>query len=120
MSSGDRVPASQPAGGGVHADVIPPPGGPRRESRLRAWLADLLVGTVVGLVAGAILALNLMIFLGVEGGYEANIGEAFDHSLFAGLAVVSALIGAPVAGVMWRRRRRRQLSDQSPAASSTL
>ena len=71
------------------------------------WGVDLAVGGFCGLIAGAVVAVNLVIFLGVEGGYEASLGDVFAHSLLIGILVVAVLGAGPVAGVSYARWRRR-------------
>ena len=55
---------------------------------------------------GAILAVNVVIFSGIEDGYEANIPDVFRQNALVGVLVVAILIAGPVVGVMTRRRMR--------------
>ena len=73
----------------------------------RGWLVDVLAGGVIGGLVGLIAAWNLAIILGVEGGYEASVVDAFEHSLLAGILISVALLGGPVVGVWVARRQRR-------------
>jgi hypothetical protein len=82
----------------------------------RQWLIDLVAGGVIGGIVGLIVALNVAIFLGVEGGYEAGVGEIFDHSMLAGILWLAALVAGPVAGVAVARRQRQKRE----AAAHTL
>lgn len=75
-------------------------------ARYRAW-ASYVVGALVGSALGVIVALNVMIFSGVESGYEAGLGQLFAHSPLAGVLVVIALVTGPVIGVVWARWARR-------------
>lgn len=75
-------------------------------NRLRGWFVDLAAGGLVGAVIGGIVAVNLTIYLGVEDGYQAGIGDIFQHSLLAGILVVGVLIAAPGLGVAYARRQR--------------
>ncbi|MGD2059309.1 MAG: hypothetical protein PVF87_00450 [Acidimicrobiia bacterium] len=74
--------------------------------RHRAWTVYVL-GALAGAALGVIVALNVMIFSGVERGYEAGLGEVFAHSPLAGVLVVASLIAGPVVGVIWARWTRR-------------
>jgi hypothetical protein len=69
---------------------------------------DIFLGVILGGVIGAIVAVNFVIYTGVEGGYEASIGDVFDHNLFLGLVTVAIWIGGPILGVVVARRRRRR------------
>lgn len=71
-------------------------------------MVDVLVGVILGGVAGAIVAVNFVIYTGVEGGYEASIGDVFDHNLILGLITVAIWIAGPILGVYLARRRRRR------------
>jgi uncharacterized membrane protein len=81
--------------------------------RSSGWGIDLAVGGLCGLIAGAILAVNLVIFLGVEGGYEASLGDVFAHSFLIGIVVVAVLVAGPLGGVAYARWRRRLREGQS-------
>jgi hypothetical protein len=73
----------------------------------RAWLADILIGGLAGGVVGAIAAINFVIYVGIEDGYEASIPEVFRQNTLAGIVTVAILLMGPVAGVSAARRRRR-------------
>lgn len=75
----------------------------------RSWLTsvvDVVVGGVAGLILGGLVAVNLVIYSGVERGYEANLGEVFDRSVILGSIVVLVLVAGPVGGVVAARARR--------------
>jgi hypothetical protein len=72
------------------------------------WLVDMVVGIVVGGLLGGVVAVNLMIYSGVERGYEASLGQVFEHSALAGLVVVAALAAGPILGVVAMRRHRQK------------
>lgn len=74
----------------------------------RGWLIDIVVGSLVGGLVGLVAAWNLAIFTGVEGGYEASVRNAFEHSLVSGILVTGALLGGPLVGVWLARRQRRK------------
>lgn len=76
------------------------------------WGVDLAVGGLCGLIAGAVLSVNLVIFLGVEGGYEASLGDVFARSIFIGIVVVAVLVAGPLGGVAYARWRRRLREGQ--------
>lgn len=79
-------------------------------SRKLGWLVDVLVGGIVGGVTGAIVAVNVVIFSGVDRGYEASLREVFGHSPFLGVVVVMVLAAGPVLGVLVARRQRGRRS----------
>jgi hypothetical protein len=74
---------------------------------VRRWLFDLAAGGVLGGLFGAIVAVNVVIYSGVEGGYEASLGDVFQHSVLIGIVVMAILVACPVLGVFAARRRRR-------------
>lgn len=74
----------------------------------RGWFLDLIVGIVLGGVVGAIVAVNFVIYTGVEDGYQASIADVFDHNALIGLITVAFLIGGPILGVVLARRQRRR------------
>jgi hypothetical protein len=71
------------------------------------WAVDIIVGGLTGAVVGAILAVNVVIFSGIEDGYEASPGDVFEQNMIAGVLVVASLVAAPVFGVVALRRLRR-------------
>ncbi len=80
--------------------------------RRRALLAAV-VGAVVGTIIGAIVAVNFVITIGIDRGYEASIGDVFRESLFAGIVTVAILVAGPILGVVFALRRRRGRSADS-------
>jgi hypothetical protein len=68
-------------------------------------LLDVAIGVVLGGVAGAIVAVNLVIFAGI--GYDVTISEVFRRNGLLGVLVVAILIGGPIAGIVSMRRYRR-------------
>lgn len=74
----------------------------------RELLADLVIGGVVGAIIGAIAAVNFVIYIGIEGGYEASISDVFRESVPAGVVTVLILIAGPVVGIVVKRRLRRR------------
>ena len=75
------------------------------QSRMRRWPTDILV---VGGVVGAIVAVNFVIYVGIDRGYEASIADVFRQNTLAGSATVAILAAGPVLGVVVARRRRRK------------
>jgi hypothetical protein len=57
--------------------------------------------------AGTWTAVNVVIFSGIEDGYEASPGDVFEQNMIAGVLVVASLVAAPVFGVVALRRLRR-------------
>lgn len=70
----------------------------------RRWRRGL-VGAVLGLVVGAIVAVNVQIFSGVTDGYEASLAEVWDHSRLVALVIVGLWIAGPTVGA-WLALRR--------------
>ena len=58
------------------------------------------IGALVGLVLGAIVSLNVVIFSGIDDGYEASIPDVFDENAFVGVIAIVVLIAGPVIGVI--------------------
>lgn len=77
-------------------------------ARRYRWLVDFLVGTAWGAALGAILAVNVVIFSGVDRGYQASISEVFDHNPVVGFLTVAILAAGPVLGVVTMRRLRNR------------
>jgi hypothetical protein len=75
--------------------------------KARGWLFDLIAGGGLGGLLALIVAVNVVIYSGVEGGYEAGLQEVFEHSVLTGLVVVAVVVTCPVLGVLVARRRRR-------------
>ncbi len=73
---------------------------------LRAWIVDVIFGGAVGVVIGAITALNIMIFFGTDAGYEAGLDELFEQRPAVAVIVVALLVVGPVLGVSLARRVR--------------
>jgi hypothetical protein len=75
---------------------------------VRLCLTDIVVGGAVGAIAGAIVAVNIVITAGVDRGYEATIPEIFQENLLIGTITVMTLASGPVLGVVAARRLRRR------------
>lgn len=52
--------------------------------------------------------MDISIYVGVPGGYEAGLGEIFGHSVLAGILWTTAIISGPLIGVAVARRQRRK------------
>ena len=86
-------------------------------SATRGWLTDTLIGVLVGGAVGAIVAVNFVIYAGIEGGYEASIADVFRQNIVAGIVTIAILGGGPVIGVATARRmrmRRNQIERGRP------
>ena len=79
--------------------------------RRRALLAAV-VGAVVGAIIGAIVAVNFVITIGIDRGYEASIGDVFRENVFAGIVTVAILATGPVLGAVVALRRRRSADTE--------
>jgi len=67
-------------------------------------LVTTLVGIVVGATVGGVIAVNLVIFSGIDSGYESSIGDVFAYNGVVGLIVVAVLVAGPFVGglLAWR------------------
>ena len=74
----------------------------------RTRITDLVVGAILGLAVGAIIAVNVVITAGVDRGYQATIPEIFDESIILGVITVAILAAGPVVGVIVARRIRKR------------
>lgn len=81
---------------------------PKRGPTLRQWLVDITVGGVIGGIVGGIAAVNVVIYSGVDRGYQASITEVFEYSPLVGIATLLILVAGPMLGVVVARRVRRQ------------
>jgi hypothetical protein len=75
---------------------------------MRLWLADIVVGGIVGGIVGAIVAVNFVIYVGIDGGYEASIADVFRENTLVGIATVAILAAGPLLGAVAARRLRRR------------
>lgn len=65
----------------------------------RRWMGAG-VGGVVGLVAGAIGSVNVVIFGGAPDGYQTGVTALFDYSPVLGALAAALLVAGPVIGVL--------------------
>lgn len=84
-----------------------------RRNDVKGLVIDVLAGGLIGGLVGAVVAVNFVLVVGVEEGYEASLGEVFQHSIIAGAVTLAVLAAGPVLGVLAARRRRR-LARNSP------
>ncbi len=63
----------------------------------RQW-PTVALGVAVGVVAGAVAALNIAIWFGTDRGYEASVAELFDHNPVVAILYVACLIVGPGLG----------------------
>ncbi len=90
------------------------------QSVFRGWSVDLVVGGLGGLVIAWIVAVNLVIYLGVDSGYQAGLGDVFGHSVVLGIIVIVVVVAGPVLGVIYMRKQRRQRDAASADAGQTM
>ena len=76
------------------------------DQRKHVWV-DVLVGGLIGAIVGAIVSVNIVIYSGVERGYQASPSEVFSHSPLVGMLSVLTFSAGPVAGILVARRQRR-------------
>jgi len=81
----------------------------------RGWLVDILAGGAIGGAVGAIVAVNFVIFSGIEDGYEASIPAVFRQNVLIGLVTVAVLLAGPLLGVVMARRQRKKRTRPDPA-----
>lgn len=79
------------------------PTGTARRHRTRRGAGHavrIAVGAVVGAIAGAIASVNIVIFSGIDDGYEATPAQVFDENPLVGVVAATALIVCIVVGVV--------------------
>ncbi len=72
------------------------------------WAIDLVLGTLAGGIVGAIVAVNVVIYSGIDSGYEASMSQILEDEPVAGVLALTAFVTAPVLGVGILRRLRRK------------
>jgi len=77
-------------------------------TEVRAWLIDVVSGGIIGVAVGVVAAVNLVIFSGIDGGYEASIGEVLRQNPIIGVMTIALLVAGPIVGVLVARRQRRR------------
>jgi len=76
-----------------------------RRRRLVALLVTI-VGVVIGFGVGAIAAVNIVIYSGIDRGYEASPSDVFSQSPVVGILALAALVAGPITGAYLARRVR--------------
>lgn len=72
----------------------------------RETLVDVLAGGLIGGLVGAVVAVNFVLVVGVDQGYEASLGEVFAHSPIVGVVTLLILVAGPILGFLAARRSR--------------
>ena len=75
-------------------------------------IGRLLIGSIVGFVIGAIVAVNIVIAAGTERGYESSLAEVFEENAVVGVLTVIILVSGPVVGTIVAYRSRRSYQGQ--------
>lgn len=81
------------------------------KTRFRDWLVDVVFGGLVGSIVGGLVAVNIVIYYGVDRGYEASLTEIFDRSALLGIIVLGTLAAGPVLGVLVAHVQRLKRSS---------
>lgn len=84
---------------------------------VRDWVVDVALGSVVGALIGGIVAVNVVIFSGIDDGYQASIGDVFSDNPIIGVLTVAILVAGPFAGIVMMRRRRARRRERAPGSS---
>lgn len=66
--------------------------------------ARTVLGGAVGAIVGAITSVNIVIFSGIEDGYEATPAQVFDENPVIGMVATLTLIGCILGGAVVARR----------------
>ncbi len=66
-----------------------------------------IAGAAGGLVIGVIASLNVVLFGGIESGYEATPSEVFEENVLVGIVALLVLVAGPIVGVIVALRERR-------------
>ena len=80
----------------------------------RGRLVDIVGGALLGGIVGAIAAVNFVVFLGPDAGYESSLGDVFADSVVVGVLTVALLLAGPVVGVLIARRARHRSESHEP------
>lgn len=86
--------------------------GPDRPS-VRHRAVTGLLGGLLGAIVGAVFAVNLVIFSGVEGGYEASLSDVYHQRPIIAVLVVVALVVSPIVGAKLALHRLEERSRRS-------
>lgn len=77
----------------------------------RGWIIDIVAGVTIGALVSAIVAVNVVIFAGIDDGYEASLSEVFAQNKLVGVLTVGILFAGPILGVVYLRRQRDRRSQ---------
>ncbi len=66
----------------------------------RRIVTRVVFGALIGLVLGAIASINVVIFSGIEDGYEATPAQVFEENALVGTIAVLVLGAGPLLGVL--------------------
>jgi hypothetical protein len=73
-----------------------------------SWIVDIAFGTLAGGIVGAILAVNVVIYPGIDDGYEASVRQVFDEKPAVGVLAATVLVASPSIAVTALRRARKK------------
>ncbi len=79
----------------------------------------VITGALVGAVAGAVVAVNIVIFSGIERGYETPLPQIFEENAVVGVITVLVLLAGPLIGATWVLRRGRAATMESSVEERT-
>lgn len=78
-------------------------------------MIDIIVGGIVGGIVGAIAAVNVVIYSGIDDGYEATLGEVFDQYPIVGVIAVGLILLGPAVGIAVARYLRDRRATRRSA-----
>ena len=87
-----------------------------KEHRMRYWVVDCVAGVIVAGLAGAILAVNILITLGI--GHDVTLFDVFDRHVSARLLILAILVGGPLVGTLAMRHRRYHVATPTARRST--
>lgn len=88
----------------VRQTKISATGNPDRFSR--GWTKRVAGGAIIGGIIGAIVAVNFVIMVGPDSGYESSFADIFSESTADGVATIAILIAGPLLGAFIALRTR--------------
>jgi hypothetical protein len=74
----------------------------------RRQIIRSVFGAGVGLVAGLIASINVVIFGGIDAGYEATPIEVFEENVLVGMIALLVLVAGPIVGITVALRERHR------------
>ena len=78
-------------------------------------MIDIIVGGIFGGIVGAIAAVNVVIYSGIDDGYEATLGEVFDQYPVVGVIAVGLILLGPAVGIAVARYLRDRRATRRSA-----